>query len=237
MHNGCDFTNLMFSNGQLWTWPLIFKIRWTRSTAFVGCIYMVIFVSFFPVILNSRSILFYKVNSLRLIMVCRNTIAYKSREVLKRDGVTLLCWWGNIHKFCVAHEVTSYSQSMYLTIWVTINAWILLKIHVLSYRGCIYRRGSVFYWSVPNAGFAGKFETPEFVIHEYQILGASFMPKINLLRRLGIYLMYSWQHQHREYAEIIQPCLTIPLKLGYHCDLVKISQMIPVYYWGDLLTP
>ena len=68
-------------------------------------------------------------------MLCRAVIAYKSREVLKRDGVTLLYWWGNIHKFCISDEVTSYSQSMYLTISAII--WILLKSHVWSYRGCI----------------------------------------------------------------------------------------------------
>ena len=62
-----------------------------------------------------------------LIMLCRTVIAYKRREVLKRDGVTLLCWWGNIHKFCISDEVTSCSQSMYLTIPVIITAWILLK--------------------------------------------------------------------------------------------------------------
>ena len=63
MHNGCDIANQMFSNGQLWTWPLIFEICWTRL-AFVGCIYMVIFVIYFPGMLNSSSIFFYKVNSL-----------------------------------------------------------------------------------------------------------------------------------------------------------------------------
>ena len=62
-----------------------------------------------------------------LVMLCRTVIACKSHEVLKRDGVTLLCWWGNIHKFCISDEVTSYSQSMYLTIPVIIRAWILLK--------------------------------------------------------------------------------------------------------------
>ena len=69
--------------------------------------------------------------------MCYAVIAYKRREVLKRDGVTLLCWWGNIHKFCISDEVTSYLQSMYFTIPVIIRAWILLKIHVLSYRWCI----------------------------------------------------------------------------------------------------
>ena len=72
-----------------------------------------------------------------LIMMCYAVIAYKSREVLKRDGVTLLCWWGNIHKFCISDEVTSYLQSMYFTIPVITRAWILLKIHVLWYRWCI----------------------------------------------------------------------------------------------------
>ena len=62
-----------------------------------------------------------------LIMLCRTVIACKSHEVLKRGGVTLLCWWGNIHKFCISDEVTSYSQSMYFTIPVIIRAWILLK--------------------------------------------------------------------------------------------------------------
>ena len=72
-----------------------------------------------------------------LIILCRTVVAYKSHEVLKHDGVTLLCWWGNIHKCCVSDVVTSYSQSMYFTISVVIRAWILLKIHVLTYRGCI----------------------------------------------------------------------------------------------------
>ena len=65
-----------------------------------------------------------------LVRLCLTVIAFISREVLKSDGVTLLCWWGNIHKFCISDEVTSYSQSMYLTISVIIRAWTLLKIHV-----------------------------------------------------------------------------------------------------------
>ena len=60
MHNGCDIANQMLSNGQLWTWPLIFKICRTRLAAFVSCIYiyiyiyiyMVIFVILFPGMLN-----------------------------------------------------------------------------------------------------------------------------------------------------------------------------------------
>ena len=52
MLNGCDIANQMLSNGQLWTWPLIFKICRTRLAAFVGCIYMVIFVILFPGMLN-----------------------------------------------------------------------------------------------------------------------------------------------------------------------------------------
>ena len=63
MHNGCDIANQMFSNGQLWTWPLIFEICWTRLLSLV--VYnMVIFVIFFPGMLNSSSIFFYKMNSL-----------------------------------------------------------------------------------------------------------------------------------------------------------------------------
>ena len=97
-----------------------------------------------------------------LIMLCRTVIAYKRREVLKRDGVTLLCWWGNIHKFCISDEVISCSQSMYLTIPVIIRAWILLKnsCFVISvvYMD-IDEEMFFYYWSVPNAGIAGKLET------------------------------------------------------------------------------
>ena len=39
MHNGCDIANQMFSNGQLWTWPLIFEICWTRLLSLVVYIY------------------------------------------------------------------------------------------------------------------------------------------------------------------------------------------------------
>ena len=55
MHNGCDIANQMLPKGQLWTWPLIFKICWTRLLSLV--VYMVIIVIFFPGMLNSRSIL------------------------------------------------------------------------------------------------------------------------------------------------------------------------------------
>ena len=39
MHNGCDIANQMFLNGQLWTWPLIFEICWTRLLSLVVYIY------------------------------------------------------------------------------------------------------------------------------------------------------------------------------------------------------
>ena len=103
-----------------------------------------------------------------LIMLCRTVIACKSHEVLKRDGVTLLCWWGNIHKFCLSDEVTSYSQSMYLTIPVIIRAWILLQnaCCVISVVYTNIDEEMFYFWSVPNAGVAGKLETPpEFNIH------------------------------------------------------------------------
>ena len=63
MHNGCDIANQMFSNGQLWNLTSHFR-NMLNYTAVVGCIYMVIFVIFFPGMLNSSSIFFYKVNSL-----------------------------------------------------------------------------------------------------------------------------------------------------------------------------
>ena len=55
MHNGFDIATQMLPKGQLWTWPLIFKICWTRLLSLV--VYMVIIVIFFPGTLNSRSIL------------------------------------------------------------------------------------------------------------------------------------------------------------------------------------
>ena len=106
-----------------------------------------------------------------LIVLCRDVIAYKFREVLKHDGVTLLCWWGNIYKFCVSDEVTSYFQSIYLTLSVIIRACLFWKIHGISYRGCINIH-VLFYFksfllvSLPNVRITGTLETlPEFDIY------------------------------------------------------------------------
>ena len=46
MHNGCDIANQMFSNGQLWTWPLIFEICWTRLLSLVVYIWSYLWFSF-----------------------------------------------------------------------------------------------------------------------------------------------------------------------------------------------
>ena len=46
MHNGCDIANQMFSNGQLWTWPLIFEICWTRLLSLVVYIWPNLWFSF-----------------------------------------------------------------------------------------------------------------------------------------------------------------------------------------------
>ena len=46
MHNGCDIANQMFSNGQLWTWPLIFEICWTRLLSLVVYIWSHLWFSF-----------------------------------------------------------------------------------------------------------------------------------------------------------------------------------------------
>ena len=46
MHNGCDIANPMFSNGQLWTWPLIFEICWTRLLSLVVYIWSYLWFSF-----------------------------------------------------------------------------------------------------------------------------------------------------------------------------------------------
>ena len=46
MHNGCDIANQMFSNGQLWTWPLIFEICWTRLLSLVVYIWSCLWLSF-----------------------------------------------------------------------------------------------------------------------------------------------------------------------------------------------
>ena len=46
MHNGCDIANQMFSNGQLWTWPLIFEICWTRLLSLVVYIWWYLWFSF-----------------------------------------------------------------------------------------------------------------------------------------------------------------------------------------------
>ena len=45
-HNGCDIANQMFSNGQLWTWPLIFEICWTRLLSLVVYIWSYLWFSF-----------------------------------------------------------------------------------------------------------------------------------------------------------------------------------------------
>ena len=124
-----------------------------------------------------------------LVVLCRTVIAYKSREVLNRDVVTLLCWWGNIHKFCVSDEVTSYSQSMYLTISVIIRACILLKIRVLSYRDVYISTGKCFLLVSTKWRNCRKTLDAAGDWHSCQILGAPFIPEINLLGRLGIYFM------------------------------------------------
>ena len=46
MHNGCDIANQVFSNGQLWTWPLIFEICWTRLLSLVVYIWSYLWLSF-----------------------------------------------------------------------------------------------------------------------------------------------------------------------------------------------
>ena len=46
MHNGCDIAKQMFSNGQMWTWPLIFKICRTRLLSLVVCIWSYLWFSF-----------------------------------------------------------------------------------------------------------------------------------------------------------------------------------------------
>ena len=46
MHNGCDIANQMFSNGQLWTWPLIFEICWTRLLSLVVLTWSYLWFSF-----------------------------------------------------------------------------------------------------------------------------------------------------------------------------------------------
>ena len=46
MHNGCDIANQQFSNGQLWTWPLIFEICWTRRLSLVVYIWSYLWFSF-----------------------------------------------------------------------------------------------------------------------------------------------------------------------------------------------
>ena len=103
---------------------------------------------------------------IKFIVLCRAVIAYKSREVLKRDGVTLLCWWGNIYTFCISDEVTSYLQSMYPTISVITRAWVfgnLMAYHIVGVWISTFLNFKSFYWSVPNARIAGKLEMfPEF---------------------------------------------------------------------------
>ena len=46
MHNGCDIANQMLSNGQLWTWPLISEICWTRLLSLVVYIWSYLRFSF-----------------------------------------------------------------------------------------------------------------------------------------------------------------------------------------------
>ena len=46
MHYGCDIANQMFSNGQLWTWPLIFEICWTKLLSLVVYIWSYLWFSF-----------------------------------------------------------------------------------------------------------------------------------------------------------------------------------------------
>ena len=69
-----------------------------------------------------------------LIMLCRVVISYKNREGLNRDGVTLLCWWGNIHNFERGNIIFAIYMSYYPSYHQGRD---LLKIHVLTYRGCI----------------------------------------------------------------------------------------------------
>ena len=100
--------------------------RWRSESDESGSVHF-INLKRFPFALCTSSYWFRQHSFTNLIMTCCIVIAYKSREVLKRDGVTLLCWWGNIHKFCISDEVTSYLQFIYFTIPVIIRAWILLQ--------------------------------------------------------------------------------------------------------------